>query len=141
MMHERKLQLIQESKDSKMHAVPHIEETKIISKSLKKRKEELKRAHDFITSEQNIQINRNNQLLLSKLVEISNGKWASVPTTKDLPPIKHKSLDGSKGHNKSRYQSQSSVSMVRSLNLAVRKRETDRIERENHAIARRLFDR
>jgi len=27
-----------------------------------------------------------------------------------------------------------------SLNIAVRKRETDRIERENHAFAKRLFD-
>jgi hypothetical protein len=27
-----------------------------------------------------------------------------------------------------------------SLNLAVRKKETDRIERENHAFAKRLFE-
>ena len=30
--------------------------------------------------------------------------------------------------------------MVRSLNLAVRKKETERIEQENHAFARRLFE-
>jgi hypothetical protein len=30
--------------------------------------------------------------------------------------------------------------MVRSLNLAVRKRETERIERENQAFAKRLFE-
>jgi hypothetical protein len=30
--------------------------------------------------------------------------------------------------------------MVRSLNLAVRKKETERIELENHAFAKRLFD-
>ena len=29
----------------------------------------------------------------------------------------------------------------RSLNLGFRKKETDRIERENHAFAKRLFDR
>jgi hypothetical protein len=29
----------------------------------------------------------------------------------------------------------------KSLNLASRKKETDRIERENHAFAKRLFDR
>ena len=29
----------------------------------------------------------------------------------------------------------------KSLNLEIRKRETDRIERENHAFAKRLFDR
>ena len=78
----------------------------MISKGLKKRKEELKRAHQFQTSEQNIQINRNNQLLLSKLVEISNGKWASVPTTKDLPPIKNRPpQEVSKAQLKSRYSS------------------------------------
>lgn len=32
-------------------------------------------------------------------------------------------------------------SYVRSLNLAVRKRETERIENENHAFARRLYHR
>lgn len=30
--------------------------------------------------------------------------------------------------------------MVRSLNLAVRKKETERIELENHAFAKRLFE-
>jgi hypothetical protein len=33
------------------------------------------------------------------------------------------------------------MGMVRSLNLAVRKKETERIEQENHAFARRLFER
>ena len=37
-------------------------------------------------------------------------------------------------------QSQTRVYQPTSLNLAVRKRETDRIERENHAFAKRLFD-
>ncbi len=32
------------------------------------------------------------------------------------------------------------INLVRSLNLAVRKRETERIERENQAFAKRLFD-
>lgn len=45
--HASKLQQIFDSKDSKCHAVPHVEETKKISQHLKKRKEDLKRAHDF----------------------------------------------------------------------------------------------
>ena len=32
------------------------------------------------------------------------------------------------------------VAIIRSLNIAARKKETDRIERENHAFAKRLFD-
>lgn len=31
-------------------------------------------------AERNISINRDNQILLNKLVEISNGKWNSVGT-------------------------------------------------------------
>jgi len=33
-----------------------------------------------------------------------------------------------------------SISGPKSLNLAYRKRETERIEKENHAFAKRLFD-
>jgi hypothetical protein len=46
-LHSRKMKLIAESKDCKKHAVPHAEETRTISKALKKRREDLKRAHDF----------------------------------------------------------------------------------------------
>jgi len=41
------------------------------------------RAHEFVTHERNLAINKHNQILLSKLVEISNGKWTSVPKAKD----------------------------------------------------------
>jgi len=41
------------------------------------------RAHEFVTHERNLAINKDNQILLSKLVEISNGKWTSVPKAKD----------------------------------------------------------
>jgi deoxyhypusine synthase len=34
----------------------------------------------------------------------------------------------------------STTNMTRSLNILVRKRENERIERENHALAKRLFD-
>jgi len=32
----------------------------------------------LILIEKNVQINKNNQILLNKLVEISSGKWSSV---------------------------------------------------------------
>lgn len=47
----------------------------------------MKRAHDFVLRETNVEINRNNQMLLSKLVEISNGKFSSVPKSGELPPL------------------------------------------------------
>ena len=73
-------------------------------------------------------INRENQILLSKLVDISNGKWSSVPTA------------GTK-QRKRTSTSAGRPFQANSLNLVTRKRETERIERENHAFAKRLFDR
>ena len=78
-------------------------------------------------NERNIEINRSNQALLNKLVEISTGKWTSVPQVRD------------RSHDVSRIHS--SAEGFKSLNLPYRKRETDRIERENHAFAKRLFER
>lgn len=69
--------------------------------------------------EKNILINRSNQILLNKLVDISHGKWLSVqPKTK----VAEMMSTGPK-----------------SLNVGLRKRENDRIERENQAFAKRLF--
>lgn len=45
---------------------------------MKKTREERKKTKDFITNEKNININKDNQILLNKLVEISSGKWSSV---------------------------------------------------------------
>lgn len=53
------------------------------------------------------------------MVEISAGKWSSVKKEKDV---------GSHSVG------------PKSLNMAARKRETERIEKENHAFAKRLFD-
>lgn len=39
----------------------------------------MKKVSEFVTSEKNMAINKDNQILLSKLVEISNGKWSSMP--------------------------------------------------------------
>jgi hypothetical protein len=61
---------------------------------------------------------------LNKLVEISSGKWSSVA------PVPKKKI-----RNKS-----VKVSGPTSLNMNMRKRETERIEKENHAFAKRLFD-
>lgn len=36
----------------------------------------------FMKNEKNAEINRENQILLNKLVEISNGKWSSVAKPK-----------------------------------------------------------
>ena len=64
--------------------------------------------------------------MLNKLVEISSGKWSSVaPVPKKSNPNRGKSVR---------------VNGPTSLNMGVRKRETERIERENHAFAKRLFD-
>ena len=40
----------------------------------------------FRVSEKNIGISRDNQILLSKLVEISNGKMSSIPKLPTLKP-------------------------------------------------------
>ena len=62
-------------------------------------------------------------------MDISNGKWSSVPAA-----------GGSQARAKRTAASQTRVYQPTSLNLGVRKRETERIERENHAFAKRLFD-
>ncbi len=75
--------------------------------------------NEFMTQEKNLEINRDNQVLLNKLVEISAGKWSHIKKDK----IAGAQTVGPK-----------------SLNVGYRKRETERIERENHAFAKRLFD-
>jgi hypothetical protein len=69
-------------------------------------------------------MNKTNQVLLNKLVDISHGKRSSV-----FGPTLMKKARGSVSHTG-----------PRSLNISVRKRENDRIERENHAFAKRLFE-
>ena len=74
--------------------------------------------------EKNIDLNRENAILLNKLVDISQGKWSSV-------------------HGPSQYKNKKAPLPPqigpRSLNIANRRRENERIERENHAFAKRLF--
>jgi len=51
----------------------------VVEANMKKYKAEKRKAQAFQQSEKNIVISRENQILLSKLVDISNGKWSSVP--------------------------------------------------------------
>lgn len=78
----------------------------------------------WIFLEKNIDLNRENAILLNKLVDISQGKWSSVhgPST-----------------NKQLKKRNAASVGPRSLNISVRRKENERIERENHAFAKRLF--
>ncbi len=94
---------------------------------LRRHEEKVRKNKEFLQNERNLEINRSNQALLNKLVEISAGKWSSVPQ-------RERSSDP--------YGARSTFSFAsKSLNINFRKRETERIERENHAFARRLFER
>ena len=91
---------------------------------LKKNREDRKKTKEFLANERNITINKDNQILLNKLVEISSGKWSSV---QPAPAKKQRNFSVK-------------IKGPSSLNMVVRKRETERIEKENHAFAKRLFD-
>ena len=99
-----------------------------------------------------MQINKHNQILLNKLVEISCGKWSSVamaPKRIRKMQKENKSMaknisisnfGGSVSNSNFAFQGKSNSVGPRSLNISVRKRENERIERENQAFAKRLFD-
>ena len=53
-------------------------EAREITNAMKKNRTDRKKTKEFITNEKNITINKDNQILLNKLVEISSGKWSSV---------------------------------------------------------------
>ena len=53
-------------------------EAKEITSHLKKNRNERLKTKEFLTNEKNLTINKDNQILLNKLVEISSGKWSSV---------------------------------------------------------------
>lgn len=72
-----------------------------------------------MNQEKNLEINRDNQVLLNKLVEISAGKWSQIKKEKTAGAL---------------------IVGPKSLNVGYRKKETERIEKENHAFAKRLFD-
>eukprot|EP00347_Sterkiella_histriomuscorum_P020106 403339081 len=112
-MHSKKLGELQKPGDVKKLA-------KTVEEELERKRKEKLKTHEFNNLEKNILINRDNQVLLNKLVEISKGKWSSIQAPKK--PVAE-TLPGPK-----------------SLNIGVRKIQNDKIERENHAFAKRLFD-
>jgi hypothetical protein len=80
-----KLKAISSEKNS---IIPDAEEARKISKTMSKRRKEMKRAHDFLASEIHCKINKDNQILLSKLVAITNGQGVTVPKSElSLPPL------------------------------------------------------
>ena len=73
----------------------------------------------IIVVERENQISKNNAMLIKNLLEISHGKRASVPTTQQV--------------------TKRSMSMKpKSLNEGVRKRELERIAKENFDMVKRL---
>ena len=102
-----------------------VSEAKQVTKMLHKNRTDRKKTKEFLTNEKNIIVNKDNQILLNKLVEISSGKWSSVAPA---PKAKRAKSSNNTGKGPS------------SLNMGLRKRENDRIEKENHAFAKRLFD-
>lgn len=156
-MHHQKLQQIHDKQFeySKAKAVPLVSESKLFEKQKKKVQNDKQKALQFVASERNSAINKDNQILLSKLVEISSGKFCSVPRH---PPTSSHGLSQSRisGGQSSIQPSQvsltrnksnasvalgnSQVNMVRSLNIGWRKKEIERIEAENQAFAKRLFN-
>lgn len=113
-MHAKKLKEIQAKEVKKKKLVDDNYSSKI--------KETKTKTKGFMKNEKNAEINRENQILLNKLVEISNGKWSSV--SKPVVKKKAKPVGPPK----------------KSLNYERRKKEFERIERENMAIAQRLFN-
>lgn len=57
-------------------------------KEFKKFKKDKARTKDFVASEKNLVISKDNQILLSKLVEISSGKRTCLAAIKVPPPRK-----------------------------------------------------
>lgn len=114
-MHTRKLKDIQKREKKLKKAAE--------SNYTEKIKENKTKTKGFLKSEKTAEINRENQILLNKLVEISSGKWSSVaPAPKKVAKKKV------------------AAPAKKSLNYERRKKEFERIERENMAIAQRLFN-
>jgi hypothetical protein len=95
-------------------------------------------------------INKHNQLLLNKLVEISTGKNIGVmPAPKRLremirqnggtSAVRGSSVTKLSPPVSSRHRG-SSVGPKQSLNFLVRRHENERIEKENHRFAKRLYE-
>ena len=122
MIHQRKMNMIGTTNKAQ-------KEAKDITNQIKKNRSDRRKTKEFLTNEKNLTINKDNQILLNKLVEISSGKWSSVVTAPRRVTAKRTAS-----------VKQGPKAGPMSLNMLVRKKETERIERENHAFAKRLFD-
>lgn len=78
-----------------------------------------------LRTEKNIGLNRENAILLNKLVDISQGKRSQVHGPSVMKQMKEQKKTSSVG--------------PRSLNISIRKKENERIIRENEAFAKRLY--
>lgn len=72
-VHQRKMAQIGTSHQA-------IKDAKNITSQMRKNRQDRMKTKEFMTNEKNITINKDNQILLNKLVEISSGKWSSVVT-------------------------------------------------------------
>ena len=89
---------------------------KLVTNEMKRKKTEKKKNAEFMNNERNIQLTKENNILLGKLVEISSGKFAVSKREKSVQ-----------------------APTMRSLNTGYRRKEHDKIEQENHAFAQRLY--
>ena len=89
-----------------------------------------------------MEINRNNQILLNKLVEISAGKRSSVvPAPRRIREMSKQSPSMARNFSISQLGQSSQGNLgPKSLNFVRRKNEIDRIERENYMFAKKLYD-
>lgn len=51
---------------------------------VRRHEEKVRKNKEFLQNEKNLEINRSNQALLNKLVEISAGKWSCIPTKEHM---------------------------------------------------------
>ena len=98
-------------------------DAKLVSIQIKKNREDRRRNKEFMDGMRNMEINLENNHLLDKLVDISTGKWSSVPpwTKRAKSNPRYGTINGS-GHN---------PYGPGSLNILVRNKESLRIEKEN----------
>lgn len=131
---------------SKFNPLPHRDQQKVIMEELSRKRQRNTKQHESETVSKNMAIMRENQILLSKLVEIVGRKKSiCLPEVNDRKSRTSTSWSQSfiKSSGKQSVFNQSGspgASMVNfSLNGTWRKKEYERIEKENMAFATRLF--
>lgn len=140
---------IYENRDqlSKFNPVPHRAETSKILDEIKVKRQRSIKYHETSTVQKNLTIMKENQVLLSKLVEVVGRKKSiTLPTVAQHTNSTLKKSRAATSQSLARSQRTMTICPVAhptimnySLNGTWRKKEYDRIERENHAFASRLF--